>query len=244
MDNRDSPDRITFTGADKHCAVDDLIRLVRSDPRIELAFLFSAKRAGQQNRYPTVEWIKDTSAQIEREAGFGRLALHLCGAEARDPFLAGEGCHGLPLWRFERIQINGRIEREQASGLRRMLDDVGALKIITQFDQNPPLHDWVRKPGHQVLFDASGGRGIAREEWPRHLGDWTCGYAGGLGPHNLSAELPRIAAAARPNEYWIDMESSLRDEGDRFSVEIARQALAAVRLWECAHSSGETKHGG
>lgn len=241
MDNRDSPDRITFTGIDQHCVINDLVQLLRADPRVELAFLFSAKRAGHQNRYPTPEWIEDTAAQIEMEAGFGRLAVHLCGTEARDSFLAGEGCYHFPLWRFERIQVNGRIEREQASGLRRMLDDAGVLKIITQYDQNPPLHEWVRKPGHQVLFDASGGRGIAREEWPRHLGDWICGYAGGLGPHNLITEIPRIAAAARPNEYWIDMESSVRDEYDYFSVELARQALASVRLWECSTDSGETK---
>lgn len=79
-----------------------------------------------------------------------------------------------------------------------------------------------------ALFDASGGRGLERQEWPAHLGDWDCGYAGGLGPDNLRRELPRIAAAAGPSPYWIDMESKLREGDDRFSVALARQALDAV----------------
>jgi hypothetical protein len=231
------PNRITFTGADDATCTADLIALLQADSRVELAFLFSASRAGRQYRYPEAGWVRDTASQIDASVGHGRVALHLCGGEARVAFLAGE----LPdlgvgsLWRYCRIQINGPLTFEQGGRLRLLLGEHEGLQVITQYDQNPDLHEQIRRPGHQVLFDASGGRGISRAEWPRHLTDWTCGYAGGLGAHNLAQELPRIAAAAQGAErYWIDMESSLRDDRDHFSVEQARQALAAIRLTEVA----------
>ena len=93
----------------------------------------------------------------------------------------------------------------------------------------------------KYLFDASGGRGLEPLEWPKHLQDWTCGYAGGLGPGNLRRELPRIAAAAGPFPYWIDMESKLRDDEDRFWIGLARLAMMRCWLRERAHRSDKTK---
>jgi hypothetical protein len=229
------PYRITFTGVDSHCHVEDLLKLLNADPRVELAILFSASRAGKQNRYPDPAWISDATSHVSLTYT-NRLALHLCGSEARNAFLRGGfGDFGLgSLWRYGRIQINGALSFEDGGRLRQLLGEYSGWKVITQYDSNPSLHDTIRRPGHQVLFDASGGRGRRRESWPQHLGHWTCGYAGGLGPDNLHAELPRIAAAAAGaiDGYWIDMESSLRDDWDRFSFERARQALAAVRLVE------------
>jgi hypothetical protein len=228
-----APWRITFTGADEWCSVKDLVDLALADERVELAFLFSAGRAGHQPRYPTAEWIRDTAQEIDQRGAGDRVALHLCGSEAREAFLTGSLSDFRlgSIWPYRRIQINGRLTFEQGGRLRMLLGPTAGLQVITQYDLNPDLHELIRRPGHQVLFDASGGRGIERQAWPRHLGDWICGYAGGLGPWNIGEQLPRIAAAAAGAErYWIDMESSLRDEQDHFSIERARQALAAVRL--------------
>jgi hypothetical protein len=219
------PFRITFTGADPSCAVDDLLALTAADPRVELGLLYSETHAGT-GRYPPAAWIRETAERL----GFHRVALHVCGravkkmiyGEASDPELGS-------LWNFERVQMNGRFQDDDATWLRRFIGpDSLAFKIITQFDGNPGLHEFCRRPSHQILFDASGGRGVERPEWPAHLVDWTCGYAGGLGPDNLRAELPKIADAAGSAPYWIDMESKLRDELDRFSIDKARLALAAI----------------
>ncbi|EQD46836.1 hypothetical protein B2A_08708, partial [mine drainage metagenome] len=84
-------------------------------------------------------------------------------------------------------------------------------------------------PGHGFLFDASCGRGLATDEWPQPLAGSPCGYAGGLGPDRIAHELPRIAHAASGTSFWIDMESSLRDEVDNFRLTRALTVLRQIR---------------
>jgi hypothetical protein len=237
------PWRITFTGADPSCKVDDLIMLLRRDARLELGLLYSEKRSGS-GRYPSAAWIHDTARDIERALGYGRVALHICGA-AVGKLIRGERLRDIELgslWPFRRIQLNGHFDLEAGGHLRRWIGDWHGGEVITQYDSNPGLHEAIRRPGHKILFDSSGGRGIARKEWPRHLGDWGCGYAGGLGPDNLREELPRIAAAAdgAVEGYWIDMESKLRED-DCFSIPLARAALDAIRAVEASALSAAAK---
>eukprot|EP00392_Amoebophrya_sp_AT5.2_P001700 g1702.t1 len=67
------------------------------------------------------------------------------------------------------------------------------------------------------------------------------GYAGGLGPHNLQAELKKIMAAVVQSPsvkykdertIWLDMESSLRktigDNKDVFDVEQCNRVIAQL----------------
>lgn len=223
------PWRITFTGIDESCTMAELFALLHVDNRIELGILYSQTKAGT-GRYPTPTWIRHTAKRIYEAYGHGRVALHVCGRAVRRVIRGDMLDPELPsLWEFARIQLNGRFDTWEMGALRRFIRDDGPRpRVITQFDGNPSLHDVIRRPAHQVLFDASGGRGLERQDWPTHLVGWDCGYAGGLGPDNLRRELPRIAAAAGPYPFWIDMESKLRDENDRFSIGLARLAHDAV----------------
>lgn len=220
------PFRITLTGIDESTRPRELFSLLHADPRVELAILYSETRAGSA-RYPFPDWIDVTVSKVN--ALFpNRLALHICGRTVKR-LIDGTVPSDLPsLWKFGRIQLNGKFSEEESVQLWKFIGEGLAFPVITQYDGNEQLHELIRRPRHQVLFDASGGRGIARKDWPTHLGDWICGYAGGLGPDNLREELPRIAAAAGGREYWIDMESSLRDEADRFCSRGARLALEAI----------------
>lgn len=218
------PSKITFTGVDPSCDISEIFALLHADQRIELGFLYSESREGA-GRYPPFIWIAETVRQIENGYGIGRVALHVCG-RARSDLLAGNGL-AISLWPFRRIQLNGVFLGDSVGALRRYMGEGDAYAYITQFDSNPMLHDTIRSPSHQVLFDSSGGRGLLRKEWPKALPDHVCGYAGGLGPDTLRAELPRIAAVAGPN-YWVDMEGSLRDEADHFCIGKARRALDAI----------------
>ena len=218
------PSTITFTGIDPSNTREDLASLLSADPRVELGILYSESRAGS-GRYPPPAWIRETAEWM----GFKRAALHVCGRTVKK-VIYGEPLEGKigSFWHFHRVQLNGRFNSEEAGQLRHFIGPESlAYKVITQFDSNPELHEFCRRPSHQVLFDSSGGRGLLRQEWPKALLDNECGYAGGLSPENLRAELPRIAAVAGRN-YWIDMESSLRDEHDRFSIDRARLALMAI----------------
>lgn len=235
------PYRITMTGADPSCFLDDLAGLLEIEPRLELGLLYSETQQGS-GRYPPAAWIQETVATLERKVGrlARRVALHICGRAVwkfleEGPQILGVG----NLARFARIQLNGQIAIEDVAQLQIRLMEFREIPIpiITQFDANPMLTsammcDAEERPLHQVLFDASGGRGIERSEWPAHLGECVCGYAGGLGPDNLKAELARISLAAGGNAYWIDMEGKLRDEQDRFSVERAYAALTQIAVWD------------
>ncbi len=222
------PWRITFTGIDESCPLDELRALLWLDDRIELGVLYSETQAGS-GRYPVVSWVNEIALRLGAEFQ-SRVALHVCGRAVKS-FIRGKPVQFTPWW-FGRIQLNGSFDTEDSNYLRRFIGDGEAWPIITQYDNAPRLHDVIRRPGHQVLFDASGGRGIARKDWPKHLGDWYCGYAGGLGPDNLEAELPRIAAAAGNSRYWIDMEGKLRTEADQFSIEAAHDAINAIQRAE------------
>ncbi len=224
------PARITFTGADPSCSVDDLLGLLAEAPGLELAFLYSETRQGS-GRYPPAGWIREMVATIEQCIGPGRVALHVCG-RARFRLLEGDPVDPElgDLSRFARIQLNGTLTREHVEALETIMREHPERQLIVQCEHSadlraalPPFDSPL-----QVLFDASGGRGIVRASWPAPLVGHLCGYAGGLGPDNVAREMPRIAAAARGAPYWIDMEGKLRDSQDRFSVQHARSVLRVL----------------
>jgi hypothetical protein len=200
------PTRVTFTGADPSCPVDALLSLLEEAPALELAFLYSETRLGR-GRYPPAAWIRETAETIEQCIGPGRVALHVCG-RARFRFLDGEPIDPElgELDRFARIQLNGRLTREYADAVETMLQEHPERQLIVQDELSLSLRAALPPFGSalQVLFDSSGGRGIERTSWPWPLPGHTCGYAGGLGPDNITRELPRIADAALGRPYWID----------------------------------------
>ncbi len=224
------PVRVTFTGADPSCSVDALLGLLENAPGLELAFLYSETRQGS-GRYPPARWIRETVTTIEQCIGPGRVALHVCG-RARFRFLDGGTVDPElgELGRFARIQLNGELTREHAEAVETMMREHPERQLIVQCEHSADLRAALPPFGSalQVLFDASGGRGILRASWPRPLEGHVCGYAGGLGPDNLAHELPRITQAAGAVPYWIDMEGKLRDAQDRFQVQQAREVLRVL----------------
>ncbi len=99
-------------------------------------------------------------------------------------------------------------------------DDI-YLTTIRQFP-NPNATAPTFKGGVQIinfpsavpLFDLSGGQGISPESWPKPIAPY-CGYAGGLGPDNLSDELKRIEDAVGDSTIWIDFESKVRSDNHK-----------------------------
>lgn len=183
---------------------------------IEWGVLFSSKRQGIENRYPPLKFIIDLVMEY-------RLAFsaHLCGADARSVIEHSRSHHDeLIATAFIRAQINTSDPHVQPSlvghwanrrGVRAILQCRGPFPAIKAVD---------------VLFDASGGRGILPGDWPEAHSETFCGYAGGLSPDNVAAAVDVIKTRAR--HYWIDMESGVRDENDRFSLDKCRAVCEAV----------------
>lgn len=107
-----------------------------------------------------------------------------------------------------------------AAKLRKCMDTVPGLEFILQLNSETrslfSLLSSDPPPNMSVLFDESCGQGVEISAvLPAQPVDIPCGYAGGIGPDNISRVLESIAdqsndcsGGGRP--VWVDMESSLR----------------------------------
>lgn len=223
----------TLTGIDDHTDCGRVADLSSQYPIAEWGILYSASREGSA-RYPLRREVQRLVQELPQHV---RVAVHFCGSTVRDLLSLRSPEVGL----IENLAArNGRVQLNFAhtrvpidiNAVARLMRAFPTLTVITQDHQaNVGLWREIAAFGcanYAVLFDRSGGRGISPAEWPAPL-PVPCGYAGGLGPSNLSQELARIAERAGPRAVWIDMESRLRvtDEtgGDRFDLEACRQCL-------------------
>jgi hypothetical protein len=221
-----SPWRITLTGVDAGCPLEELLHLSHQTSGLEWALLYSRERAGT-GRYPSAEWISHCAEGLKRDGH--AVALHVCGTAVAHLLNTGALPELRTLSSFSRVQLNGNITDENAGNLQRLIENA-PLTLITQYDQNPRLPQLVNRPlQHQLLFDASGGRGILRDAWPTPLAGFDFGYAGGLSPENLPMQMARITRAAGAHRFWVDMETSLRTPDNRFCPDRARLALTAIK---------------
>lgn len=209
-------------------------------------------------RYPSNAWLqKLVTTQFNNPAIEMNLAAHLCGRTMRE-FMTditfdnySEGwCvqHGITEAEynraFYRTQANFNAEREGytqdhiAEMMRGWYESMDG-NIITQ--HNRP-NDWVwevaqkcdatmraYKP-HQVLHDASGGRGEFIGNIPQPIAGILNGYAGGIGPDNVIDTLKAIDDVVELGYVWIDMETKVRDENDQFDLDAIVDMLEDIAM--------------
>jgi len=217
----------SLTGVDDRTDLESLDDLAAEFPFAEFAILYSHSRAGNERRYPQRNVIEALSRQA---AGGGfRVALHLCGSAVAD-FVAGRGDVRALASGFGRVQLNFDAGKAPFS----LPELEGAIrsfpgKVITQHnDANLRVSESIRASNHQVLFDASLGRGVEAVEWPRPLDGKTCGYAGGISPERIGRVLGELGPVLSSADAWIDMESRLRNADDLFDLGACRTVLEAV----------------
>lgn len=210
---------VGIAGADDTVPHSALVDLSRRFPFVEWGILISPKQAGQP-RYPTMAWCGGLFERPEL-----RLAAHICGQRTRD-FLATGVSFLHPM--FSRVQVNGWRRPAEPDAFRAMR---GELRLILQCRSEDTLqqvaNDAAELGNADVLFDPSGGRGIESFRYPPTPSGCHLGFAGGIGPDNVLDVVGEIAmgAGVRP-DFWIDMESGVRDEGDRFDLERVEAVLA------------------
>lgn len=219
MNNK--PQFITFTGIDADTDMLEAHTLANDYP-IEFGVLFSPSRQGVEPRYPDLNAVN----RIIYFSSDFRLSAHLCGGHSRSLLASAETMlDDLILAHFDRVQINTALHGIDTAAIRDWAAPLGATPILQCRDQFPEDENvtW--------LFDASGGRGIAPAAWPKPAPSKSyhtplLGYAGGLNPANVAAA---VAAIGKHDEcYWIDMESGVRDEQDRFDLGKCRAVCEAV----------------
>lgn len=210
------PPGLTLTGLDQAMGLGTLQGLLDMG-RVELAFLYSLDEASA--RFVELAWMQVMLPRLR-----GRLALHVCGPRARRQLR--DGGLGSLMSCLARVQVNGAVHANELPGLLARVP-----LLVTQHDAvNAPLAA-AKVERHALLVDASGGRGLLPVTWERPETAKPVGFAGGLSPDNLGSQMPKIAAVAR-GDWWVDMESQLRNEEDCFDEERARRA---VRVMDALH---------
>lgn len=217
-------DRVTITGADDLTDPERLVAIEERFPFVEWGILLSKSSEGQP-RFPKTRWIE----KLQRLSV--KLSGHLCGSWVRDlcvgnvSFLRDRPTIA-DVDGFRRMQLNFHAiaHTVKAAELRSALDVFPAPEgFIFQLDGvNDPLLDEI--PSAAPLFDLSGGAGVLPDKWPVPLRG-RMGYAGGLSPENLEAELVKIqravSKAADKPAVWIDVETHVRTNSG-FALDLAR----------------------
>jgi len=211
----------TITGADETVAPGSLASLSEAYPHAEWAVLYSPDREGTL-RYPGAAWRETFALLVAPRA---RTAIHLCGEAVRQFEECGLDDIIAP---FERIQLNFSARRYKGN-VQRLAERAARTRqtvIVQAHPGNGDVYKIFAQFGPvEVLHDCSGGRGIAAEGWLPPF-EVPTGYAGGLHPDMLQAQLRDINAAAGDAVVWCDMESSVRHrEDESFSLIAAEKAL-------------------
>ncbi len=209
---------VTITGADDNTSIDQLVAWSEAYPFAEWGILMSERQQGTA-RFPSRPWMTEFLAAARRHRM--RVSAHLCGRWVRQLLVGELDLSVLPelAMAAQRIQINTHAEVHPFNyGMVETMRKFKCREFIFQWDgvpKNELIAHGAQAGGipTAILFDTSGGAGESPDSWPMEDMRFHCGYAGGLGPRNIGAEIKRIEAATeRP--YWIDMERRVRVPDD------------------------------
>lgn len=240
----------TMTGADHSVTPDMLFEASKIYPFIEWGILVSKKDTLSYgcNRFPNRDWINNLVAFAETHPM--NLSCHICGVWSRDAlvghpsFIQDLGYSILHV--FQRVQWNYTATgcNYDTNKMCRMLAGMRKQHIL-QIDDKKSLDIFLEIQFSSVgpaavypIFDKSGGIGETPTEWPEILkfgSNSFCGYAGGLGPKNIFAEMHRINVTTGYNDnqrIWIDMETNIRSNNDsKFDFDKIRECLLIAEDW-------------
>ena len=180
---------VTFTGLGNATKSEELLAMSCDFP-VEWGILFHPTREGS-GRYPTLAHIQSL---LELDLKF---SAHLCGAYARR-VVHGESLPGTIvslLNRFSRIQVNTAERNVEPKRIARFANRFGARGIL----QCRGLEHFPNDADVDWLFDRSGGKGQAPEQWPvPEPSAAFVGYSGGLGLETVASALSAISSVVRP----------------------------------------------
>lgn len=210
---------VTITGADDSVQIKDLVEITKDYPFVEWGILMSRSQAGFW-RFPSQEWKNSFASIMTRECPDSNVSLHLCGQYVRDILEKGVNSswfNNVPLWDLaSRCQLNfhGVLHSYNLDKCVGCLMKYPDIQFILQNDEvNFEVYCTVGQFINSVsLFDISHGSGMSPDSWPQS--NFFSGFAGGLGPHNIKQELPKIFKVAGEHDFWIDMETNVRTPDD------------------------------
>lgn len=227
---------VTFTGVDERTDIGRLIDIARRYPFAEFGILFSAHNAENGNRYPE---IIPLLKELDKRGV--RLSAHLCGHLVREIVKTGDftgfrrAC-GIRADMFARCQLN--VAGASNCTPTRFLYFPSTMKQVIIQQKTREVFEGKRDGGRSLwyhfstynpicslLLDDSGGAGVRGEF--RYFDAPHVGYAGGIGPDNVTEVLEGIAASPVVRDCWIDMEGRVRTD-DWFDLEKVSEVCERV----------------
>lgn len=213
---------VTLTGAGHYTPLPQLEAISERYPFLEWGILYSPTKAGNDNRYPSEEWIDWV---LRKRSPNMKVSLHLCG-KAKDDFVREipSGNH----WKgFDRIQFN--LGKSANSFVNKVYKTTELSKFAK--DNKVILGGWVQLISDFPedvfpLFDVSGGKGVLNNEYEEPFQtDRPNGYCGGLSPENLFYQYNLINEVAGDTDIWIDIETGVHNRNNVFDLNICVQLL-------------------
>jgi hypothetical protein len=109
-------------------------------------------------------------------------------------------------------------------------------EFIMQYNDRTKMAAWTlyeMGTKFSLLYDASGGRGIAPGTWNKPVYDVVpMGYSGGMSPENVVENLNQISSVVPKHreDIWIDAEGKLKTD-DKFDINRAANYVLAAEKW-------------
>ena len=243
---------ITCSDPREHNSIESIFKLARL-PRAEIAVQCHPSK--MSDGMPRNIWFRELLRESVQLSKPINMAIHINSEWANDICVNGRipetilewmklKWHNKPL--IKRIQIN--MPKQTAIDFNP--DYVAAIiswefpKQEFIFQYNNKTKDAIEKlhktqVPFSLLFDASGGRGIAPNQWQKPIYEnHPMGYSGGLSPDNVIRNLREIGKQnPGDSEIWIDAEGQLKssdmfDEKPKFDVDLARAYINRANIWQ------------
>lgn len=242
---------ITCSDPREHNSIKSIMELARL-PHAEIAVQCHLSK--MKENAPRNVWFNEL-LNAARQTSHINLAIHINAEWANfmcvygwiNPIILNwiqiKNEHNEPI--IKRIQINMPKETPDninPNRIAKIIHDFPNQEFIFQYNErNKTAIQKVHETGAKfsLLFDASGGNGIAPENWQKPIYEThPMGYSGGMSTTNVMGNLNKIKSIVGDNyETWIDAEGRLKsatlfDEKPKFDVDIAKSYVKRANLWQ------------
>ena len=240
---------ITCSDPRNHNTIDEMFNLWNLNDRVEIAIqMHPGKVSPDTDRYKWIQQLVDTVYRTPGKKEYP-LAIHvnndwcddICNGKIPTPLATLFDTYSH--FRFspiiQRVQLNmpqKTADNFNPQKLKSVIDYFLDQTFIIQYnDRTKNAVEALHKTGanFELLFDASGGRGIDAKTWsaPIYPEKHPQGYSGGLSPENITDNLDKIATVAGNRSIWVDAEGKLKTD-DKFDSKRARQYILNALAWE------------
>ena len=230
-----------------------IIDLTQISPRVEIAVQMHPSKVSPGT--PRYEWFGKLVDYVDLMHGFERynvnLAVHVneqyCEEICRtgkipaelkpffEKYYDSEKKH--PVVKRWQLNMSKTAVRDiNYDAVQKLFADNPKNEFILQYNDRTEQVAWTlyeMGTKFSLLYDASGGRGIAPGSWNRPVYDVVpMGYSGGLSPENVVENLKKISSVVPKHreDIWIDAEGKLKTDG-KFDVELAANYILAAEKW-------------